>query len=81
MAKEKFKRDIKSGEIKQGQCVYGIDEIGLILEYYGKDSEIYKAMANGENVSKLIEEFIKKQQKLLKICKEREVVVEQSKAL
>ena len=88
MAKEKFKRTITSSEIKSGQCIYGIDEIGLILSYYGKESEIYKAMANGENVSGLIEESIKKhlesikkEKRLLAMCQEREDLVEQSHQL
>ena len=85
MAKEKFKRTIQHGEIKPGQCIYGLDEIGLIYANFGKESEIYKAMADGKPVSKMIEEFIQEQvadierkKRLLEICKEREKLVEES---
>lgn len=88
MSKEKFKRTITPGTIKPGQCIYGMDEIGLIFSYYGRESDIYKAMANGENVSGLIEESIKKhlesaekEKRLLAMCKEREDLVEQSRQL
>ena len=86
MTKEKFQRTIKPETIKPEQSIYGIDEIGLILSYYGKESKIYKSMANGENVSCLIEESIKahletvkKEKRLLEMCKEREDLVEQSR--
>lgn len=85
MAKEKFKRTIKPGEIKAGECIYGLDEIGLIFAHYGKDSEIYKAMANGQAVSSMIEQSIQKElesienkKRLLKLCQERERLVEES---
>ena len=86
MKKRKFQRTIKPEEIKKGECIYGLDEMGLILSYYGKDSAIYHAMANGESVSELIEEQLKKhielvkgEEKLLNMCKERESLVEQSR--
>ena len=85
MAKEKFKRTIKPGEIKPGQCIYGIDEIGLIYAHFGKESEIYKAMANGNVVSDMIEKSIQEQmvdiekkKRLLGMCKEREKLVKES---
>ena len=85
MAKEKFKRTIKPGEIKPGQCIYGVDEIVLIYDYFGKESEIYKAMANGNAVSEMIEKSIQEQmtnienkKRLLEMCKKREKLVEES---
>ena len=88
MSKEKFKRTIQPGTIKPGQCIYGADEIGLIFSRYGQDSEIYKAMASGENVSGLIAKSIEKhlqeiqeEKRLLEMCKEREDLVEQSNQL
>ena len=88
MAKEKFKRAITRDAIKPGQCIYGMDEISLIVSYYGKESDIYKAMANGENISGFIEESskkhletVEKEKRLLQMCKEREKLVEQSHQL
>lgn len=85
MSKEKFKRTIQPGTIKPGQCIYGADEIGLIFSHYGQDSEIYKAMASGENVSGLIAKSIEKhlkeiqeEKRLLEMCQKREDLVEQS---
>ena len=85
MAKEKFRRTIQPGEIKPGQCIYGLDEIGLIYTHFGKESDIYKAMANGNAVSEMIEKSIQEQmadienkKRLLEMCKEREKLVEES---
>lgn len=85
MSKEKFKRTIQPGTIKPGQCIYGANEIGLIFSLYGPDSDIYKAMANGENVSGLIAKSIEKhlqgiqeEKRLLEMCKAREELVAQS---
>lgn len=84
-AKEQFKRTIRPGEIKPGQCIYGLNEIGLICAHFGKESDIYKAMANGREVSKMIEKSIQEQladienkKRLLKMCKERENLIEES---
>ena len=86
MVKQEFKRTIKPGEIKPEQCIYGVDEIGLIYSYFGENSAIYNAMASGKAVSGMIEESIKQQMaeienqmKLLELCKKREELVESSK--
>lgn len=86
MAREKFKRTITPGSIKPGECIYGSDEMVLILLLYGKDSEIHKAMANGQAVSNMVEQSIKEHLKtlerekiLLQRCKEREELVEESR--
>ncbi|MBO5394781.1 MAG: hypothetical protein J6A28_02625 [Clostridia bacterium] len=85
MIKEKFKRTIQPHEIKPGQCIYGLDEIGLIYANFGENSAIYKAMADGKAVSEMIEEFIQQQmtdiekkKRLLEKCKAREKLVEES---
>lgn len=85
MTREKFKRVIKPFEIKPGECIYGVAEIGLVYGTYGKDSDIYKAMVNGKTISGRIEAEIKKElesiehkKKLLKMCLEREKLVEES---
>jgi len=85
MAKEKFKRTIQPGEIKPGECIYGLDEIGLVLSYYGKDSGIYEAMVRGKSISEMVEQsveahkvFLEKEVNLLKKLKEREKFVEES---
>ena len=85
MVKEKFERTIRPSEIKPGQCIYGIDEIGLIQAHFGKESEIYKAMANGNAVSEMIEKSIKDQmadienkKRLLEMCIKRERLVEEN---
>ena len=87
MAREKFKRTIQPGEIKPGDIIYGLDEMGLVLAYYGKDSAIYEAMASGKSISKMVEQsveahkgFLEKEAKLLKMLKEREKLVEESQA-
>ncbi|MBQ7352043.1 MAG: hypothetical protein IJW59_04225 [Clostridia bacterium] len=87
MIKEKFKRTIKPGEIKPGQCIYGINEIGLIYAHFGKESEIYKSMVNGCAVSEMIEKFIQEQiadiekkKILLEMCKEREKLIEETQS-
>lgn len=46
------------------KIIYGIDEIGPIFELYGKDSEIYNAMAEGKTVSGMIKDSIKKNQEI-----------------
>ena len=88
MAKKKFERIIKPATVQPGQSIYGADAMGLIFSYYGKESEIFKAMARGENVSDLIAESIKnhletveKEKRLLAMCKDREQLVEQSREL
>lgn len=88
MSKEKFNRIIQPGTIKPGQCIYGVDEISLIFSRYGQDSDIYKAMASGKNVSGLIAKSIEKhlqeiqeEKRLLEMCQERENLVEQSNQL
>lgn len=64
---------------------YGIDVISLVISMYGKNSEIYKTMSTGENISGLIEKSIQEQmadienkKRLLEMCKEREKLVEES---
>lgn len=70
------------------ECFYGIDVISLVLSVYGKDSEVYKAMATGKNISSMIEESLKKnlqivetEKMLLHMCKEIEESMEQSNKL
>ena len=86
MEKEKFSRRIQSEVIKSEQSIYGLDEICLIYAYFGKDSEIFKAMANGQEVSAMLEKLIKEQmvdiekkKRLLEMCKQREKLVEESR--
>ncbi len=50
----------KSGD----KIIYGMDEIGPIYGLYGRDSEIYNAMAEGKVVSGMIEESMKKNQEV-----------------
>ncbi len=64
--------------------IYGIDEIGSIYGLYGKDSEIYNAMAEGKVVSGMIKESLeenrqagnleiaKREESLLARCLQRE---------
>ena len=55
--------DYSKVEMTNGdKIIYGIDEIGSILGLYGKDSEIYNAMAEGKVVSPMVEESMKKNQ-------------------
>ena len=55
--------DYSQVEMSNGDhIIYGIDEIGPIFELYGKNSEIYNAMADGKVVSGMIEESMKKNQ-------------------
>lgn len=37
---------------------YGIDEISLAIDIYGKESEIYNAMLQGKTVSRMIKDTI-----------------------
>lgn len=56
-------KDYSKVEMTKGdQIIYGFDEIGPIFEIYGKDSEIYNAMADGKVVSGMIEKSMKKNQ-------------------
>ncbi len=59
------------------KIIYGIDEICSIYGLYGKDSEIYNAMAEGKIVSGMIEESIKKHKEAgdLEIVKREEVLL------
>ena len=60
---KKFERKnmYKNIEMSSGNdIIYGIDEIGSIYGLYGRDSEIYNAMAEGKVVSSMIEESMKK---------------------
>ena len=66
------------------KIIYGTDEMCLILEIYGKYSAIHNAMAEGQIVSGMVEESIKKHKEagdfetvkreeiLLSLCLERE---------
>ncbi len=66
------------------KIIYGTDEMGLILEIYGKYSDIHNAMAEGKIVSGMIEksmkrhkytgdfETAKREETLLDLCLERE---------
>ena len=87
MAKEKFKRTLDPWEIEPGEVIYGLDELGLVLAYYGKNSGIYEAMASGKSISKMVEQsveahtiFLEKEVELLKKLKAREKMVEESQA-
>lgn len=87
MAREKFKRTLDPWEIKPGDVIYGLDELGLVLAYYGKNSSIYEAMAGGKSISKMVEQsieahtiFLEKEVELLKKLKAREKMVEESQA-
>ena len=60
MARKKFTRELIPGSIKPGQCIYGSDEMVLILSIYGKDSEIHKAMEKGKAVSDMVAKSIEK---------------------
>ena len=77
--------DYSKIEMKNGDhIIYGIDEIGPIYGLYGKDSEIYTAMAEGKVVSGMIKESMnknkeagnlevaKREESLLARCLERE---------
>lgn len=57
--------DYSQVEMSNGDhIIYGIDEIGSIYGLYGKDSEIYNAMAEGKAVSGLIEESMREHQQI-----------------
>lgn len=49
----------EKNNIAKVECFYGIDVISLVLSLYGKDSEIYKAMAKGEMISGMVRTDIK----------------------
>ena len=63
---QKYERktfDYSKIEMSNGDhVIYGIDEIGSIYGLYGKDSEIYNAMAEGKVVSGLIKESLQEHQ-------------------
>lgn len=76
-----------SNVIKMSACenlIYGIEEIGLIVEIYGVGSDIYKAVAEEKIVSAMIKDsidkhtkegnldLVKKEEKLLAMCLETE---------
>ncbi len=55
--------DYSKVEMSNGdKIIYGIDEIGSIYGLYGRDSEIYNAMAEGKVVSPMIEKSMKEHQ-------------------
>lgn len=57
--------DYSKVEMTNGDhIIYGIDEIGSILGLYGKDSEIYNAMAEGKVVSPMVEKSMKKNKEI-----------------
>ena len=67
---KKFEREnmYKNIEMSSGDdIIYGIDEIGSIYGLYGRNSEIYNAMAEGKVVSGLIKESLQEHQQAGKI--------------
>ena len=62
---KKFEREnmYKKIEMSSGNdIIYGIDEIGSIYGLYGRNSEIYNAMAEGKVVSGMIKESLQEHQ-------------------
>ncbi len=68
--------------------IYDKNVIGLVVEIFRKDSEIYKALMNGDKISPLVKKSfskkgfgvtrIKDKKKLFNMCKEQECACEKN---